>query len=89
MVLAQAVRTREAQRCLPRLPLHSSLAASAVTDDRPAAEAASERIGARIGCPSARIALIQPRIASMPLVIASSIVAPSDMQPGRSGNSIR
>jgi hypothetical protein len=39
--------------------------------------------------PSARIASIQPRIASTPLVIASSIVAPSDMQPGRSENSIR
>jgi hypothetical protein len=59
------------------------------TGDRPAAHAVAERVGAGIGCPLARIASIQPCMASMPSVIASSITAPSDMQPGRSGNSIR
>jgi hypothetical protein len=58
---------------------------SASANRGPAAHAAAERVGAGIGWPLACIASIQPRMASRPLVIVSSIVAPSDMQPGGVG----
>jgi hypothetical protein len=61
---------------------HSAGRDPLATHCRPAGQAASERVVAGIGWPSARIASTQPRMASRPLVIASSIVSPSEIQPG-------